>query len=164
MVAGDGLRVEPEEARRVVVEEVPLLREVTMGHWGFGRIENLLFPAGGKAPNGEWVRQAVILVKLLDSLSGYPLLDEEDHSAREYEGICEAWADNFCRQAFMESEGLTRSAMAEILLGAEADPAEIREWLEDDMEDPDSTSSYGLPDSLKIPESAYEFCRDWANG
>jgi len=51
------------------------------GHWACGWFEILLVdPKHGDA-----------LVEMQSSLEDYPLLDEEDHSQREYDAINEAW-------------------------------------------------------------------------
>ena len=53
------------------------------GHWGPGWFEIVLLRPGSKAADyGQEVEA---------SLEDYPILDEEDHSEREFEAISEAW-------------------------------------------------------------------------
>tara|TARA_Y100000310_G_scaffold2787_1_gene3628 strand:- start:7394 stop:7885 length:492 start_codon:yes stop_codon:yes gene_type:complete len=53
------------------------------GHWGPGWFEIILVAPGSYA--------ADVAEEIQRSLEDYPLLDEEDHSNREYEAACEAW-------------------------------------------------------------------------
>lgn len=53
------------------------------GHWGPGWLEIILV-----APDTP---QAEMLEYIFAQMSDYPVLDEEDLSAREFEDACEAW-------------------------------------------------------------------------
>ncbi len=54
------------------------------GHWGPGWFEIVLIdPADATA--------AARAAELTCALADYPIVDEDDHSRREYEAVCEAW-------------------------------------------------------------------------
>lgn len=69
-------------------------------HWACGWVEYLMIQ-----PDAS---DAILYAaaEALDALADYPLLDDEDHSKREYDAICEAWESaslpdrmDYCREA-----------------------------------------------------------------
>lgn len=61
--------------------EVAVVRE---SHWAVGWLEWI-------AVHEAATEKIAIAEKLLERLENYPVLDEEDYSAREYEGCAEYW-------------------------------------------------------------------------
>lgn len=63
------------------------------GHWGPGWFELILIkPGTDQVKTGEEIES---------SLEDYPVLDDEDHSRREYEEYCESW-DSWGRCDYVE--------------------------------------------------------------
>lgn len=72
-----------EAATKLLGGESDTVEIHRFGHWACGWFEIILVdPKHGDA-----------LVEMRDALEDYPLLDDEDHSQREYDAINEAWED-----------------------------------------------------------------------
>lgn len=70
-----------EAALKILGGESDTVEIHRFGHWACGWFEIIL----ADPKHGD------VLVEMQDSLEGYPVLDEEDHSQREYDAINEAW-------------------------------------------------------------------------
>lgn len=80
-----------EAAVKALGGEGPDVEIHRFGHWGPGWYEILIVRPGSKAEDAA--------CEIAAALEDYPVLDESDHSAREYEAEIEAWnswgADDF---------------------------------------------------------------------
>ena len=85
-----------EQSNAAVIEKVmaPYVRrgwvtEEHHGHWGVGWVDGYAIRV--YRPDGRVSRAFKVWANLQAAIESYPLLDEDDHSEREHEAVCEAW-------------------------------------------------------------------------